>query len=53
MKNIREAKTHLARLVEQAAAVEEIIISKSGKPMARLVAYIPPHQSTETPSTAR
>ncbi|MBA2450912.1 MAG: type II toxin-antitoxin system Phd/YefM family antitoxin [Chloroflexi bacterium] len=35
--NIHEAKTHLSRLVERAAAGEEIIIAKSGKPMARLV----------------
>jgi prevent-host-death family protein len=34
--NIHEAKTHLSRLVERAAAGEEIIIAKSGKPMARL-----------------
>jgi prevent-host-death family protein len=36
--NIHEAKTHLSRLVERAAAGEEIIIAKSGKPVARLVA---------------
>lgn len=35
--NIHEAKTHLSRLVEQAAAGREIIIAKAGKPMARLV----------------
>ncbi|MCH9637942.1 MAG: type II toxin-antitoxin system Phd/YefM family antitoxin [Betaproteobacteria bacterium] len=35
--NIHEAKTHLSRFVEQAAAGEEIIIAKAGKPMARLV----------------
>lgn len=34
--NIHEAKTHLSRLVEQAAAGEEIIIAKAGKPVARL-----------------
>jgi len=34
--NIHEAKTHLSRLVERAAAGEEIIISKAGPPMARL-----------------
>jgi prevent-host-death family protein len=34
--NIHEAKTHLSRLVERAAAGEEIIISKAGRPMARL-----------------
>ncbi|MDP9403903.1 MAG: type II toxin-antitoxin system Phd/YefM family antitoxin [Actinomycetota bacterium] len=37
--NIHEAKTHLSRLVEQAAAGEEIIIGKAGRPMARLVAF--------------
>ncbi|MEP2776586.1 MAG: type II toxin-antitoxin system prevent-host-death family antitoxin [Luteolibacter sp.] len=41
MKNIQEAKTHLSRLVEQAAAGEEIIIAKAGKPMAKLVPYVP------------
>ncbi|HEY7333431.1 MAG TPA: type II toxin-antitoxin system Phd/YefM family antitoxin [Bryobacteraceae bacterium] len=42
--NIREAKTHLSRLVERAAAGEEIVIAKAGKPMAKLVPYpkIPP-----------
>lgn len=34
--NIHAAKTQLSRLVEAAAAGEEIIIAKSGKPMARL-----------------
>jgi prevent-host-death family protein len=36
--NIHEAKTHLSRLVERAAKGEEIIIARSGKPIARLVA---------------
>lgn len=35
--NIHEAKTHLSRFVEKAAAGEEIIIAKAGKPLARLV----------------
>jgi len=35
--NIHEAKTHFSRLVDKAALGEEIIISKSGKPMAKLV----------------
>jgi prevent-host-death family protein len=35
--NIQEAKTHLSRLVHQAAMGKEVIISKAGKPMARLV----------------
>lgn len=37
--NIQEAKTHLSRLVERAAAGEEIIIGKAGRPRARLVPY--------------
>lgn len=35
--NIHEAKTHLSRLVEEAAAGREIVIAKAGKPVARLV----------------
>jgi len=36
--NIHEAKTHLSRLVEEAAGGDDIIIAKAGKPVARLVA---------------
>jgi prevent-host-death family protein len=35
--NIHEAKTHLSRLVEQAAAGESFIIAKAGKPMVKVV----------------
>jgi prevent-host-death family protein len=35
--NLYVAKTHLSELVERAAAGEEIVIAKSGKPRARLV----------------
>ena len=34
--NIHAAKTNLSRLVEEAAAGEEIVIAKAGKPMVRL-----------------
>lgn len=34
--NIHEAKTHFSRLVERAAAGEEIVIAKNGKPVAKL-----------------
>ena len=37
--NMHEAKTHLSKLVEQAAAGEEVIIAKAGKPVAKLVPY--------------
>lgn len=36
--NIHEAKTHLSRLVRRAQAGEEIIIARSGTPVARLIA---------------
>ncbi|MBV9748675.1 MAG: type II toxin-antitoxin system Phd/YefM family antitoxin [Acetobacteraceae bacterium] len=35
--NLHAAKTHLSRLVDQAAAGEEVIIAKAGKPVAKLV----------------
>ena len=37
--NITEAKTHLSALIEKVLAGEEIIIGKSGKPVAKLVRY--------------
>ena len=39
--NIHQAKTQFSRLVDLAASGEEIIIAKSGKPVARLVPYTP------------
>lgn len=35
--NIHEAKTHLSRLVEQAAKGREFVIAKAGKPLVRVV----------------
>lgn len=35
--NIYEAKTRLSQLVDQAAAGEEVIIARNGRPVARLV----------------
>jgi prevent-host-death family protein len=40
MVNTHEAKTHLSRLLERVAAGEEIVIGKSGKPVAKLVPYV-------------
>ena len=39
--NIHQAKTQFSRLVERVAGGEEIIIAKSGKPVARLIPYAP------------
>jgi prevent-host-death family protein len=35
--SLYQAKTQLSRLVDRAAEGEEIVISKSGRPLARLV----------------
>jgi prevent-host-death family protein len=35
--NIHEAKTNLSRLIERVQQGEEIVISKSGKPVAKLI----------------
>ena len=40
--NIHEAKTHLSRLVEQAAGGEPFIIAKAGKPLVKVVALETP-----------
>ncbi|HBL26020.1 MAG TPA: type II toxin-antitoxin system prevent-host-death family antitoxin [Acidobacteria bacterium] len=37
--NLYEAKTSLSRLVDRAAGGEEIILSKAGKPLAKLVPF--------------
>ena len=39
--SLYEAKTHLSELVEEAAQGREVIITKSGKPKARLVPLAP------------
>ena len=44
--NVHEAKTHLSRVLERVAAGEEVIIAKSGKPVAKLV---PLHEGERRP----
>lgn len=39
--NLYEAKSHLSELVERAAAGDEIVIAKAGRPRARLTAIAP------------
>ena len=45
--NISHAKTHLSRLVEEAAGGEEIVITKHNRPVARLVALEASHVPTQ------
>jgi prevent-host-death family protein len=40
--NIHEAKTHLSRLIEQAAKGEPFIIAKAGKPIVKVTAIDAP-----------
>jgi prevent-host-death family protein len=35
--NVHEAKTHLSRLLEAVERGEEVVIARSGRPVARLV----------------
>jgi prevent-host-death family protein len=39
--NLYQAKTKLSELVDRAAAGEEIVIARHGRPVAKLVAYKP------------
>jgi len=39
--NIYEAKTNLSKLIQEALDGEEVIISKAGKPLVRLVPFQP------------
>jgi prevent-host-death family protein len=35
--NVHEAKTHLSRILERVERGEEVVIARSGRPVARLV----------------
>ena len=37
--NVHEAKTHLSRLIAQVEQGAEIVISRAGKPVARLIPF--------------
>lgn len=43
--NIRDAKTQLSRLVDQAAEGESFVIAKAGKPMVKVIALNAPEPS--------
>ena len=40
--NVHEAKTHLSKLLKQAAAGEEVVVASAGRPVAKIVAYDEP-----------
>lgn len=39
--NIHEAKTHFSKILQRALAGEEVIISRAGEPIAKLVPIAP------------
>ncbi len=39
--NVHEAKTHFSKLLKRVEAGNEVIIAKAGKPVARLIPFIP------------
>jgi prevent-host-death family protein len=43
--NIYEAKTRLSELVDKANSDEEIIIARNGRPVARIIKYVPEQAS--------
>ena len=45
--NIYEAKTQLSRMIDRAAAGEEIVISRNGRPVARLCQLEPAARQVE------
>jgi prevent-host-death family protein len=47
--NVYEAKTHLSQLLDRAAAGEEIVIARAGRPVARLVALAEPSPEPRKP----
>ena len=52
--NIHEAKTHLSKLLEAVESGEEVIIARSGKPIARLSALpAETHQKKRKPGFAK
>lgn len=42
IRNISQAKTQLSALVERVRQGDEVILTKAGKPVARLVPYVGP-----------
>jgi prevent-host-death family protein len=39
--NMHEAKTHLSELVEKVENGEDVVIARAGRPVARLVPFVP------------
>jgi prevent-host-death family protein len=51
--NVHQAKTHLSRLLQEVEQGEEMVIARSGVPVARLVAWRAPTQPLASPGAMR
>ena len=45
IKNISEAKAQLPALIEKVMKGEDVIIAKAGKPVARIIRFVPNRQA--------
>jgi antitoxin (DNA-binding transcriptional repressor) of toxin-antitoxin stability system len=51
--NVHQAKTHLSQLLQEVERGEEVVIARSGVPVARLVAWQAPAQPVAAPGAMR
>ena len=51
--NVHQAKTHLSQLLQEVEQGQEVVIARSGVPIARLVAWQAPARSVAPPGAMR
>ena len=51
--NVHQAKTHLSQLLQEVEQGQEVVIARSGVPIARLVAWQAPSQPVAAPGAMR
>lgn len=51
--NVHQAKTNLSRLLQDVERGQEVVIARSGVPIARLVGWSPPRQPVAPPGAMR
>jgi prevent-host-death family protein len=51
--NVHQAKTHLSQLLQEVEQGQEVVIGRSGVPIARLVPWIKPAPSVAAPGAMR
>ena len=53
MVNVHQAKTHLSKLLQEVAAGQEVVIARSGVPIARLMPFREPQRMIAAPGAMR